>query len=197
MGARILASHHNLWQPLKVAAFFCLLILATRKRVYILSHTYLVVHIIFLQLIPYVFLYYAFVLPYRIYIISSTPKTSASVFVFKFACLSNIINVLLLLINPTNCAILKYGGMFTSICIWLGLASASIISTFFSLQSFRKISPISFFICPYTICRLYFGANTMWYSHLYVECAVLFISFFILLKPPVFYSDAVAKPSLF
>lgn len=59
-----------------------------------------------------------------------------------------------------------------SMCIWLGHASASIISTFFSRQSLRIISPISFFICLYTICRLYLGANTMWYLHLYVECAV-------------------------
>ena len=76
--------------------FFCLLILATRERVYVLFHTYLVVHIILLQLVLYVFLYYAFVFPYRIYIIPSTPK---------------IISVLLLLRYPTNCAILIYGGM--------------------------------------------------------------------------------------
>ena len=80
-----------------------------------------------------------------------------------------------------------YGGMLTSICIWFGHASASIISTFFSMHSLRKISPISFFIWPYTICRLYFGANTMWYSHLYVECAVLFISFLISLKTSCYF----------
>lgn len=160
-GARNLAQHHYHGQPLKVAVFFRPLLLATRKRVYVLFHTYLVVHIIFLQLVLYVFLYYAFVFAYRIHIIPLHQKLLLPYLYFKFACLSNIINVLLLLRNPTNCAILKYGGMLTSICIWFGQASASIISTFFSLQSFRKISPISFFICPYTICRLYFGANTM------------------------------------
>ena len=40
-----------------------------------------------------------------------------------------------------------YGGMLTSIWIWSAHASASMISTFISLQSFLKISPISFLSC--------------------------------------------------
>lgn len=61
---------------------FCLLILATRERVYVLFHAYLLVHIIFFKLVSYVLLYYAFILPYRIHIISSAPKTSPAVFIF-------------------------------------------------------------------------------------------------------------------
>lgn len=55
------------------------------------------------------------------------------------------------------------GGILTSICMWSGHASASIISTPFCSHSFLNISPMSFFNCPYISFRRYFGANTMWY----------------------------------
>ena len=96
---------------------------------------------------------------------------------FRFACLSNIINVLLPLRYPINCDILMCGGILTKRCIWSGQASASIISTPFCTHSFLIISPISFFSCPYISFLLYFGANTIWYWHLYFEWALLFISF--------------------
>lgn len=81
--------------------------------------------------------------------------------------------------------------------MWFGHASASIISTPFCSHNFLNISPISFFSCPYISFLLYFGANTIWYSQRYFECAVLFISFFIYQKPPCCFSNALAKPLLF
>ena len=80
-----------------------------------------------------------------------------------------------------------YGGILTNICIWSTHASASIISAFFCSHSFRSISPISFLNFPYITFLRYFGANTIWYWHLYFECAKLFISllsFFHAIKPP-------------
>lgn len=68
--------------------------------------------------------------------------------------------------------------MLTSICMWSGQACASIISTPFWLHSYLSISPTSLLIFPYTSFRLYFGAKTIWYWHLYFECALLFISLF-------------------
>ena len=85
--------------------------------------------------------------------------------IYISACRSKIINVLFPLRNPVNCAILIYGRMLTGMWIWSGHASASMISTFFSSQSFRIISPISFFNAPYIAFLRHFGANTMWYSH--------------------------------
>ena len=64
VGARSLASHHFHRQPLKVAALFCLLILATRERVYKFFHADLVCRTVFLQLIFYVLFYYPFIFAY-------------------------------------------------------------------------------------------------------------------------------------
>ena len=83
---------------------------------------------------------------------------------FKFACRSKIINVLLPLRYPRNCAILMCGGILTSICIWSGHASASIICTFFCSHNFRSICPISFFSFPYISFLLNFGANAILFS---------------------------------
>lgn len=97
---------------------------------------------------------------------------------FKFACRSKIINVLLPLRYPINCAILMCGGILTSICIWSGHASASIICTSFCSHNFRSICPISFFSFPYISFLLNFGAKTIWYWHLYLLWAELLISLF-------------------
>ena len=98
-----------------------------------------------------------------------------------------------------NCAILIYGGILTSICMWSTHASASIISTPFCSHSFRNISPISFFNVPYISFLRYFGANTIWYWHLYFEWAVLLISLFpsfFNIISSLYFSNAVAKPLL-
>lgn len=46
------------------------------------------------------------------------------------------------------------------------------------LQSLRIIFSISFFNLPYISFLRYFGANTIWYWHQYVECDNVFISLF-------------------
>lgn len=93
-------------------------------------------------------------------------------------CRSKIISVLFPLRYPMNCATLRYGGIDTKRCIWSLHASASMISTPFYSHNFLMISPISFFSFPYTSFLLYFGAKTIWYWHLYVECDNVFISLF-------------------
>ena len=112
---------------------------------------------------------------------------------FRFACLSKIIKLLFPLRYPINCDTLRYGGMHTSIWIWSGHASASIISTFFCSHSFLSISPMSCLSFPYISFLLNFGAKTIWYWHLYVEwavCFISFLSFFIFENPPCIFSNA-------
>ena len=58
---------------------------------------------------------------------------------------------------------LYLGGMLTSIWIWSGQVSASIISTPLYSHSFLRMLPISVRICPYIACLRYFGAKTMCY----------------------------------
>ena len=67
----------------RAAVYFCLLILGTRERVGVLFETYLVCRKIFFKLILYVFCYYPFISPYRIYIISSAPEAPLPILVFK------------------------------------------------------------------------------------------------------------------
>ena len=64
------------------AVFFALFILDTRKRVYVLTHTDLVKHTVFLQLLFDVLLDYPLISPYRIDIVPAAPKISAPVLVF-------------------------------------------------------------------------------------------------------------------
>ena len=63
--------------------FFCLLILATRERVHVFFQTDLICCVIFFQLVSDILCYDSLVFPNRIYIISSAPKMSVSVFVFQ------------------------------------------------------------------------------------------------------------------
>ena len=177
---------------------YCLLSLATRKRVPILFYTHLVSHHIFFQLMFGVFSNYLFISNDHINVVSSCPEISRVVFVFKFACRPKIIKLLFPLRYPINCAILICGGILTSICMWSGHASASMMSTSFCSHSFLRICPISFFNVPYISFLRYFGAKTMWYWHLYFECAVLLISFFSLLNDysSLYLRNAVAKPLL-
>ncbi len=69
------------------AVCFCLIILATRKRVYKLFECQLVVGKIFRKLILYVFRNNLFIAPYGIYIVSSAPKVSGAIFVLQI-CMS-------------------------------------------------------------------------------------------------------------
>ena len=88
---KICRSHCFLGLPLK-GFLLCLGILATRKRVYEFLDAYLVGYLVLLQLILDVSFNCFFVSPYCIYEIPSGPEMSVSI--FRFACLSNIINVL-------------------------------------------------------------------------------------------------------
>ena len=62
-------------------SFFALFIFDTRKRVYVLAHTDLVLRSVFIQLLFDIFLDYSFITPYRINIVSVTPKTSLSILI--------------------------------------------------------------------------------------------------------------------
>ena len=74
--------HSVLGPPLK-GLFLCLLVLATRKRVYILLDTHLIGYLILLELISDVLLHLLFVLAYCIHIVPSCPKMSVPVLVLK------------------------------------------------------------------------------------------------------------------
>ncbi len=76
--------------------------------------------------------------------------------------------------------------MLISIWIWSGHALASIISTPFCWHSFRNITPISCFICPYISIRRYLGANTMWYWHLQLVCSKLLMSLSFTMRTSLF-----------
>ena len=85
-----LKAHRKVWQPhwfhrqpLKAAVCFCLIILATRKRVNILFESQLIVRYVLLQLISYVFFNRFFVLPHCIYIVSSAPEMPVAIFVLQ------------------------------------------------------------------------------------------------------------------
>lgn len=60
-----------------------LCILFTRKRVDILFQAYWVFHYIVLQLLPYVFCYFIFILSHCVYIVASASEMSVPVFVLQ------------------------------------------------------------------------------------------------------------------
>ena len=113
-------------------------------------------------------------------------------FYFKFACLSNIIKLLLLFIYPTYCATLIWGGIATNMCIWSGQHSPSITST--PLRSLKSLNifPMSALIFPYITCLLYFGAKTIWYLQRHLLCDRLWTSSFLTKTSCVFFM--VARP---
>ena len=79
----------EVWQRITIsgsryvaAVFFCLLILATRKRVYVLAYADLVCHSVILELGFYILAYYSFISSDHIHVIPSAPKIPASVLIF-------------------------------------------------------------------------------------------------------------------
>ena len=68
------------------------------------------------------------------------------------------------------------GGMLTSICMWSGHTSPSMISTPFHWHNWRNISRISMRFSSKNTFRLYFGANTIWYLQFHFVCAKLLVS---------------------
>lgn len=68
-----------------------------------------------------------------------------------------------------------FGRRLTSICMWSGHTSPSIISTPFHWQSWRSISRISRLFSAKNTFRLYFGANTIWYLQFQPVCAKLLL----------------------
>lgn len=87
----------------------------------------------------------------------------------------NISNALFPLRYPMNPETLILGGILTSICMWSGHTSPSIISTPFHWQSWRSISRISRLFSAKNTFRLYFGANTIWYLQFQLVCAKLLL----------------------
>ena len=82
-GRRSLTPHYHHRQPLTCGCLFCLLVLTTRKRVHILLYTDSITGIIFFELVSYVFFNNFLVLAYCVYVVSSAPEVSASIFVFQ------------------------------------------------------------------------------------------------------------------
>ena len=82
-GTESLSSHHYYRQPLKAAVFFCLLSLATRKRVHILLERNLVTCQIFLQLVLDILLDHLRILPYCIHKVSPAPEIPAPIFILQ------------------------------------------------------------------------------------------------------------------
>ena len=76
MATKGLTMHHYYRQALKAVAFFCLLILATRKRGCKFFEAQLIVCVIFFRLIADVFCYFNFIFCYCIHKISFVPKVS-------------------------------------------------------------------------------------------------------------------------
>ncbi len=113
------------------------------KWIYQFCDCYLFRYFIFLQLVRYIFFYLFCIFTYCIYIISSTPKLSISIFIFHICIFWYINKLLLPFRNPTKLATLSLGGISKSICIWSTHTSASIILTPFHSHNCRRIAPIS------------------------------------------------------
>ena len=148
--------------PLKGLSL-CLLVHATRKRVHVLLDAYLVGYLILLELIFDILLYLLFISAYRIHIVLSGPEMLLPYLYLRFAWRSNIIKLLLPLRYPIICDTLYFGGILSSIWIWSGHASASIISIPFCWHNCLYIFPIFALISLYIAILLYLGANTTWY----------------------------------
>ena len=80
-----------------------------------------------------------------------------------------IIRLLLPFKYPTISDTLNFGRILTSIWMWSGQHSASIISIPFLSHNSRNIFPVSCLSCPYTTVLLYFGSHTMWYLHSHLK----------------------------
>lgn len=93
--------------PLK-GLFIRFLVLATRKRVYVLFYAQLVYELIFVQLMLYVFLYLLFIASHGVYIYLLAQKCRFPYLYFRFACLLKIIKLLLPFKNPIISAFLFY-----------------------------------------------------------------------------------------
>ena len=105
----------------------------------------MVCHYILLQLIFDILCYCSFITSHCVDIVPSAPKKCLLPYLyFRLACLSNIIKLLFPLRYPTNRAILKCGGILTSMWMWSRHDSASIIFTSFCSHHFLNISPIFF-----------------------------------------------------
>ena len=79
-GTEGLSSHHYYRQPLKAAVHFCLLFLATRKRVHVLLERDMLTHQIFFQPgFGYRILFY------RIHIVFPSFKIYSSIFILQFS----------------------------------------------------------------------------------------------------------------
>ena len=157
---------------------FALVYLLTRKRVKVFLDRYLIRYFVLCKLISDILRNYFLVPPYCIHIVAFAPKLPIPYLYFRFACRSNIISELFPLRYPINCDTLYLGGILTSIWIWSGHVSASIISTPLYSHSFLRMLPISVRICPYIASLRYFGAKTMCYLQFQRVCARLSISSF-------------------
>ena len=139
-------------QPHQVGLLlFALGYLLTRKRVKVFLDRYLIRYFVLCKLISDILRNYFLVPPYCIHIVAFAPKCRFPYLYFRFACRSNIISELFPLRYPINCDTLYLDGILTSIWIWSGQVSASIISTPLYSHSFLRMLPISARICPY-IC---------------------------------------------
>ena len=103
-----------------------------------------------------------------------------------------MIRLLFPLRNPMKLDTLILGGISTSMWIWSGHTSASIIVTPFHPHNSHKIFPISARFSLYNTFRRYFGANTIWYLQFQLLCAKLLLSF--ILNVLLLVSLAVARP---
>ena len=139
-GTESLPSHHYYRQPLKAAVFFCLLSLATRKRVHILFQGNLVTCQIFFQLVLDILLDHLRILSYCVRKVPPTPKISASIFILQIRVFVENHQCTFTLECPHE---LCYTHILTKRCRWSGHASPSMISTFISLHSFLMISMMS------------------------------------------------------
>ena len=82
-GTECLTSHHYYRQPLKAAVFFCLLSLATRKRVHVLLEGDLITGQVFLSLVLNVLLNHFCILSYCIHKVPSAPEVSAPILILQ------------------------------------------------------------------------------------------------------------------
>ena len=116
---------------------------------------------------------------------------------FKFACLSNIIKLLLLFKYPVNCAILKYGGTLTSMWIWSG----KLLPQWF-LHLFVHTVFIIFLQYLFLVAHIFLFSYTLGRILCDIRSDILNVQYFLsrfsfAKNLLVFYSNAVAKPLLF
>ena len=119
------------------------LLLATLERVFVLSESQLILKFVFFKLVLDILCDLFGIFTYCVYLVTSAPKRSVAVLVFQICMPLMYEQTAFSFENPMKRDALILGGISTSMWIWSGHTSASIIVTPFHPHNSLRIFPIS------------------------------------------------------